>query len=344
MKSRLCLILYGVIILLAFFSRAEKDHRSLSRKEFSPKIEISTGKGKKHTKTQINQKNERSRTKKKRQKWKRKQMRKLKDNSLKKRKLTKVRSKSRSINGNCVESSVTVMRKWKDIVGNFQKQKKRIEKQTSVAIKKFGKKSVFSPIAMKLVLAGGGNKANLTCGGSTDSAGAKQLANLTSTLLECEQNIDDQCSPQNFPKPDYIVVEICTLHIKNFEQEATRCMGLSKESSAEAACDCWTGEDMSRFSDAVQQCKIQAVANIAAGLKNCTGAFSKCRKYEDSVISTIQACPQTSDQLNTNIDSLSKNKEALETVQDVVTSLNESSTRQNQSPCGILVDFITNSK
>ena len=71
--------------------------------------------------------------------------------------------------GLCVERSVAIMRKWKDVVSNFQKAKKRIQKQASVAIKKFGKKSIFGPIALKLILAGGGNKAQLTCGGSTDS-------------------------------------------------------------------------------------------------------------------------------------------------------------------------------
>ena len=183
----------------------------------------------------------------------------------------------------------------------------------------------------------------MTCGGSTDSPGAKQLANLTSTLLQCEQQVNALCSPENFPTPDFFLLEICTLHIKNFEQEAARCMGLSKESSAEAACDCWTGEDMTRFSDAVQQCKIQSVGSIAAGLKNCTGAFSKCRKYEDSVISTIQACPQTSDQLKATITILETNKKALETVQNVINYLSTDS-RQSESTCGAIVDFISNSK
>ena len=251
------------------------------------------------------------------------------------------------IDGNCVEKGIAVMRKWKGIVANFQKQKARIEKQTKIASKKLTKISSFVPVVAKLMLAGGGNKANPICVNSTDSPGAKQLANLTSTLLQCEQELNDSCNPENFPKkPNYVKIEVCILYIKEFEEEATRCMVLSKEASAEDACECWTGEKMNNYSEYVEQCKLEAVESIATGLKSCTGKFSKCRKYEDSSISTIQACPQTSDQLVAMINILSKNKEALETVQTNITNLTESSSenRQGASSCGEIINLVTESK
>ena len=349
MKLRICLAIYGAILLLAISSMAKSEKKSLLKKHSFNSNKIVNSGEKRHT---MKSKNKNRKRKRKEHKNKRKENKNGKKSKLKrktkfmKKKHIESRKKDKMIDvGLCVESSVSVMRKWKDVVGNFQKQKKRIQKQTSIAIKKFGKKSIFGPIALKLILAGGGNKAQLTCGGSTDSPGAKQLANLTSTLLQCEQEVNAFCSPQNFPTPDFVLLEICSLHIKNFEQEASRCMGLSKGSSAEAACDCWTGEDMTRFSDAVQQCKIQDVGSIANGLKNCTGVFSKCRKYEDSVISTIQSCPQTSDQLKATITILQSNKKALEAVQNVINVLtNSTDSRQSESTCGVIVDFITNSK
>ena len=50
-------------------------------------------------------------------------------------------------------------------------------------------KGTFAPIAFKLVDIGGGNKSNMSCGGSYTGAGAKQLANLTKTLFDCEVEV-----------------------------------------------------------------------------------------------------------------------------------------------------------
>ena len=102
----------------------------------------------------------------------------------KKRNLKESRASGRSVDVTCVENVITVMRRWKDVVANFQKQKNRIEKQASIASKKSDKKAVFGPIALQLVELGGGNKSALTCGCSADTAGARQLTNLTRILLD----------------------------------------------------------------------------------------------------------------------------------------------------------------
>ena len=58
------------------------------------------------------------------------------------------------VEGKCIESATMVIRRWKDQVANFLKQKSRIEKQSSIAEKK---KDVFAPIAKKLIDVGCGN-------------------------------------------------------------------------------------------------------------------------------------------------------------------------------------------
>ena len=99
------------------------------------------------------------------------------------------RKTARTVNGKCLEIASTAMNRWRGVVANFNKQKTRIEKQAEIAGKKGGKKSVFGPIALKLVDLGGGNKSALSCSGSTTSSGAKQLTNLTNTLFACEVSI-----------------------------------------------------------------------------------------------------------------------------------------------------------
>ena len=44
------------------------------------------------------------------------------------------------------------------------------------------KKGIFSGLVTKLIDAGGGNKSDLSCGGSKGNPGSKQLANLTTII------------------------------------------------------------------------------------------------------------------------------------------------------------------
>merc|ERR1711902_472226 len=90
-----------------------------------------------------------------------------------------------------------------------KKKKNRAEKQSEIAMKKSAKQDVFAPVVSKLVDVGGGNKSALTCSGSSDSDGAKQLANLTTTLGECAMKINETCNPATFPKANMTLVEEC---------------------------------------------------------------------------------------------------------------------------------------
>ena len=94
------------------------------------------------------------------------------------------------VDGKCLESATTIMRRWKDVGANFEKQAIRFEKKIHASIKKLQKKGAFEPIAKKLIEIGGGNKTGLTCAGSSTSAGAEQLTNITTTLMECENEIN----------------------------------------------------------------------------------------------------------------------------------------------------------
>ena len=161
------------------------------------------------------------------------------------------------VEGKCIESATKVMRRWKYQVANFLKQKSRIEKQSSIAGKK---KDVFAPIAKKLIDVGCGNVSTLTCSGSADSDGAKQLANLTMKILDKE--INATCNPDNFPEANMTCVDECTTAVEGFEKEAKKCYDLSKEDTAEEGCFCWTSEDMMMYSENVKSCKIAEMQKV----------------------------------------------------------------------------------
>ena len=252
--------------------------------------------------TQLERKTEKRRQRKKKVEKKRrekkttqrkKQMKKRTKNMRKERKMN--RQTDDTVSGACLERSATIMRMWKDIVTNFEKQRKRIERQTGAGDSKKGKKEVFNPVANRLLEIGGGQKSKLSCGDSTDNAGAKQLLNLTNTLFACEENLQAACSFDSARKKvNETAINNCNELAKNFRLKAQECLnktiGETKTSPADA-CNCWTTDELEKVANAVSKCKFNTEANaIRDTLKKCTDTFRQCRKYEDEAVTSIMAC------------------------------------------------------
>merc|ERR1712088_1258713 len=100
-----------------------------------------------------------------------------------------------TVNLTCLTKAIKLLKFQKDNVNNFLTRHTRQLKQNALSTKKQGKKGEFAEPAARLIQAGGGNKSNLTCGGSTTSAGAKQLLNLTTLLESCSADIHAACTP-----------------------------------------------------------------------------------------------------------------------------------------------------
>ena len=138
---------------------------------------------------------------------------------------TKSVSRTNSKADSCFEPVITIMKMWKDVISNFEKQKKRMEKQNGTGSNKSGKKGAFSGVYQKLLSAGGGDNTHITCAGSSDSEGAAWLTNLTSSLAACQTDISSACDPASWPQPNMTKVVMC-------EELATRfTTGAQAESS-----------------------------------------------------------------------------------------------------------------
>merc|ERR1712088_744546 len=98
----------------------------------------------------------------------------------------------------CFDTSHTIMKIWRDLVINFDKQSKRMEKQNGTGLSKHSKKGEFVAVVHRLLSVGGGNKSAPSCSGSTTNPGAAQLKNLTDSLHECETSVDMACNSTNF--------------------------------------------------------------------------------------------------------------------------------------------------
>merc|ERR1711988_1275735 len=222
----------------------------------------------------------------------------------------KTRNQGRTVDGKCLESAVKSMRKLEKVVANFDKQMIRVEKQAQIAAKKGDKKAVFGPTALKLIDVGGGNESALTCAGSADSAGAKQLKNLTDTLMMCETEVNKTCK-MDIPKPNATLIMACNTSTKAFRKKAEECFSKSKEDTAMDACTCWTDADLAKLGEDVADCKIKEVGIVAKGLKACKDAFSKCRKFEDEAVPMISACSKDTTKLKEKAAQLNSNKKAM---------------------------------
>merc|ERR1711902_163968 len=294
------------------------------RKNRKNKTRKNKKKGKKSKKNRKNKRKNRKNRKSKKNKRKNRKNRKNRNKNKNRKNNKGTRKSARTIDGVCLESAVTAMRRWKDVVTNFEKQKTRIEKQASIAGKKSGKQSVFGPIALKLVDLGGGDKSALTCSGSATSEGALQLTNLTSTLFDCEVLVNASCTT-DFPMPNMTFVDACVNATDLFKTLATECMTMSKEATATEACACWSAPEMTMASEAVKDCKIAEVSSIAQGLKACKDAFSTCRKFEDEAVSSMAACSVSVDTLKAKAAALSQSKTAMDAAASTVATITGSS-------------------
>jgi len=230
------------------------------------------------------------------------------------------------------------MKMWKDVVGNFEKQHKRMAKQSETGGSKSGKKGEFKNAAHKLLAAGGGNKSALSCAGSTDNAGAKQLKNLTDFLHKCEDEVHMVCNSTNFDLVNVTKLEACKAHAENFKAHAEMCLGKTvgaKKTRVDDACACWTNSTLDGHAQNSKECKFNDEAKAhATALKACRNKFSECRKYEDEAAHSISACSSNSADLLKSVATLTANADKVKEAQAVVKALANSTRRVRRAAAG----------
>merc|ERR1712170_257548 len=219
----------------------------------------------------------------------------------------------------------------KDVVGNFEKQKTRMERQNKTGKNKNTKNGEFASVASYLVDIGGGNKSALSCSGSTTNIGAMQLTNLTKTLFDCEKDINATCNTANFPQPNMTFLDECVMKIDSFKMMAQECLDKtvgSKATTVADACTCWSNSTLTA-STAIKSCKASDESKaITKQLNKCKSAFGTCRKYEDDAISSIVSCSSSTSKLTAKAAQLSANSKAMTAAKTKMASLASSSGRR----------------
>jgi len=264
----------------------------------------------------------------------------------------RVRATSTSgLNETCFTQAIFFLKLWKDTVSNYNKQKSRMTKQNTTGSSKSGKKGLFAPVALRLVDIGGGNKTNMSCGGSYGNKGAKQLQNLTKTLFDCEIDVNKSCNTANFPQPNTTFIAMCDKLVTSFINETGTCIGKSMGSSktnVSDACGCWLGPKLNTTAQSLKSCKTSSSAKaITKQLAKCKTAFGTCRQYEDDAITAILSCVTSTSAQTAKAAILSANNASMTAAKTKMSSLASGSssgrirTRATAANCS---EIITKSK
>ena len=170
-------------------------------------------------------------------------------------------------------------------VGNFERQKTRIEKFNTLMGNKGAKKDDFATSTSYLETALG---TDMSCS-KADSSVADSAKDTFSTLSGCSTSIAGGCSVPsgtfNQTNLDECLVKVTSIRTKNKE-----CYDLLS-SDVSAACTCYA--EAVTLIDEVKAFKCNAKTSfdsMKVAKDNCLGNFSTCRKAEDSSLDLIHSC------------------------------------------------------
>merc|ERR1712117_537443 len=339
MASKLTLLLFGVIVFVALAAATEDSTNDELSEVASDALDRVVREADADPKRRRKNKGRKQRKNKRRNNGKRKGQRKGQRKGL--------RQSGRAVDASCVTNSVTYMKQWKDVVKNFEAQKNRMERQNKTGKNKNTKNGAFASVASYLVDIGGGNKSALSCSGSTTNSGAKQLANLTKTLFDCEKEINATCNTENFPQPNMTFLDACVKSIDMFKTAAQECLDKtvgSKATSAADACTCWNSANLTAASAEIKNCKASDESKaITKQLNKCKSAFGTCRKYEDDAIASIVGCSSSASDLTKKAAQLSANSNAMTAAKTKMASLASSSGRKARAVATSCAEIITKS-
>merc|ERR1719458_1518483 len=169
---------------------------------------------------------------------------------------------------------------------------------------KQGKKGEFAEPAARLIQAGGGNKSNLTCGGSTTSAGAKQLLNLTNLLDGCSAAIKGACTPPSGINQTFM--KECFDKSKGFNTTLSGCV--STAMSGSDPCSCFTDAKLVGAMTNLKPCKGKDEAKLAAKARTaCLTQMRACNSYVELAGRLQYTCKYTEDDLKKTLAQITAN-------------------------------------
>merc|ERR1711874_243428 len=189
----------------------------------------------------------------------------------------------------CLANIGTVMDYEGNQVGNFERQKKRIESFSTLMGKKGGKKDNFANSTTYLDTALGTDK---NCSKAGSSGVADTAKETYSTLSGCSSSISSGCS---VPAGSFnqTSLDSCLERFTALKTKTAECYSQISADSADlsAACTCYAAALVLVNEAKAASCSAKASFDaVKAAKDNCLGNFSACKKAEDNSHSTNHSC------------------------------------------------------
>merc|ERR1712142_362811 len=229
----------------------------------------------------------------------------------------KPRQTTAKVNLTCLRDAITYTKFLKDNVINFLRRNTRLNKQNDLTNKKAAKKGEFKEPAARLIQAGGGDRSNFSCGGSTSNKGVEKLKTLTDTLDNCEIAIKDACKP---PKMNETLAKECKKNAIAFNKTVSAC--ITKATKGEDACSCFQDKEVAKEQKILRKCKGTAEAQAAAKARTaCLKQIVACKNASTQAATLQYACSYSKEKLMKTLKQLTENKAAFKALLDKVKEL-----------------------
>merc|ERR1712142_253841 len=226
-------------------------------------------------------------------------------------------SSTPTINLTCLRDAITFTKFLKDNVVNFLRRNTRLTAQNSLTNKKATKKGEYKEPAARLIQAGGGDRSNFSCGGSTSNKGVEKLKTLTDTLDNCEIAIKDACKP---PKMNETLAKECKKNAIAFNKTVSAC--ITKATKGEDACSCFQDKEVAKEQKILRKCKGTAEAQAAAKARTaCLKQIVACKNASTQAATLQYACSYSKEKLMKTLKQLTENKAAFKALLDKVKEL-----------------------
>merc|ERR1712010_105957 len=246
----------------------------------------------------------------------------------------------------CLISAMTYLNLTKTQVTNYLKQQGRIVAANKTGEKKNGKKGIFASTAQRIIRSGGGNSAALSCQGSTNSSGAKNLTDLATLLNGCEVKVKAACSTDNMPLPNMTEVSACLSAMTTFKGMVDTCQ--MEMTNGTAACTCWSNSSFTALATTIRGCEIKTSQTaMLAQLASCKSNFSACKQAEDDGMKAMSSCATSKADLLASAKTLTANSAGLDSAKTKVDSLaspNSTGKKRAAASCAEIITIVTEIK
>eukprot|EP00092_Neocalanus_flemingeri_P050604 GFUD01058568.1.p1 GENE.GFUD01058568.1~~GFUD01058568.1.p1 ORF type:complete len:682 (+),score=166.77 GFUD01058568.1:59-2047(+) len=216
------------------------------------------------------------------------------------------RQSNATVSLTCLRDAVTYTKFLKDNVVNFLRQYSRLTRQIKLTNNKAGKKGEFKIPAARIIQAGGGDRTNLSCGGSATSVGAKKMLEIANFLDGCAAGIKTDCVPPTINKTE---LELCKTNAVAYNTTVSTCITMATQ--GKDACSCFQATAVADEKKVLTKCKASSSAKSSAKARSkCLNTLKYCKANVTAAGVLQYACRYSEEELTATLTQLTANSAA----------------------------------